>query len=169
MAHCLSGTLMTTSRVMHYLFTHSNTWPPQLAWTPLISAAIVSELVLRQQRLLWSPRLVNSSSWQVEKCSIFEVHPHTRCPHDAGSYDNCKGHTPHFYPQSLRYIFVVFPVHQFGGNLGEVHPWLSISCNLTVAPAAACFMLNVTSLVLVGTQPHGRDSHTGFVASWHST
>ena len=50
-AHCLSGTLETTSRMMHYL-AHWNTWPPQLAWTPLISAAIVLRLALLQQRLL---------------------------------------------------------------------------------------------------------------------
>ena len=48
-------------------------------------------------------------------------------------------------------------VHQFGGNLGGIDWRLNVTCNLSVTPAKSLFlMLDVTVLVPVGTQLHGR-------------
>ena len=43
-------------------------------------------------------------------------------------------------------------------------------CHMSVMPAISLFiMLDVTVLVLVGTQLHGWDSYAGFAVGWHPT
>ena len=54
------------------------------------------------------------------------------------------------------------PCTNLGVILGGIDWWLNVTCNLSVTPAISLFLtLDVTVLVPVGTQLHGRDSHAG--------
>ena len=61
--------------------------------------------------------------------------------------------------------------HTYTSIVGD-RSWLAVDHFLWLNGHTSIFvfvLLNVTTLVLIGTQLHGRDSHTGSVASWYLT